>query len=348
MTFKDSKAGTIDDRTIRRVRSIPGVTMIYPIMRVLVPMQCRISFMGHRYRIDILGAGLPYSLIDKEIKGKEYKKSWKKPDIERDLPVLLPRAILDTYNNGMADKNRFKRFTEPELIGFPFDVVYGRSSIMSLDNPITIRSQVAGLTGAVDILALLIPIDAVEAINKKVLGDSYKREYLNLLIKVKDHESMTRTIAAIKKMGFIIESGKAVSRQIIELKERVGGIVAYLKYLVMALCVVAIAFSTLISTLNRLEYYRILRILGGSKVFISLSVVLKYALLGSIGAFVGMQALIYFSQQIQGFLHVYAPGITLAVSAEIKRRIIFYGVAIPVLSTLPAIIRLNIKGLNTD
>jgi len=83
-------------------------------------------------------------------------------------------------------------------------------------------------------------------------------------------------------------------------------------------------------------------------VFTSLSVVLKYALLGSIGAFVGMQALIYFSQQIQGFLHVYAPGITLVVSAEIKRRIIFYGVAIPVLSTLPAIIRLNIKGLNTD
>ena len=43
---------------------------------------------------------------------------------------------------------------------------------------------------------------------------------------------MLRLVARVKKMGYVLEKGKAVSGQIVQLKQRINRIIKYLKYLI--------------------------------------------------------------------------------------------------------------------
>ena len=104
----------------------------------------------------------------------------------------------------------------------------------------------------------------------------------------------------------------------------------------------------MIATLSRIEYYRTLRIIGSSRVFLTATILIKYSILGFIGAWAGVAILKHVSGLVAEYFHLSGIVISVSVPEKAFRSILLYGMLIPLLSTVPALIRLYTKGLSRD
>jgi ABC-type lipoprotein release transport system permease subunit len=157
-----------------------------------------------------------------------------------------------------------------------------------------------------------------------------------------------RVSKTLKKWGYNAETDKSVSENIIRLKSTVESALALFKYIVLGLAAAAIYFSSLISVLNRLDYYRLLRALGSSKLFITLALVFKYALLGAAGSWAGTSLLAFIFAKSSMFFKEGGMIFSLTISDEFYRTVFMYGIILPVLSILPALARLYSRDLSRD
>jgi hypothetical protein len=337
----------IDDGVLRKIRSMGGVNDIYPVTALKVPLQAQVRYLGFSYRSDILAFGVPYPMVGREIREDRYRRLWKDQERGAVIPVVVPRNILHSYNDGMAAPNGLPRVSEKGAVGFGFRLVLGKSSLKSLPGFVVSDAVIAGFTDQVDSLALIVPLKLAIDFNKKY-NQGYRSEYQYAYVKVKDHASLIRVSSMIRKMGFVVEAEKTVSRQIMKLSEAVSLIVGSLQLIIIIIAAIAIAFATAIATLNRIEYYRTLRVIGCSRLFLTFMIIVKYALLGLIGAAAGMELLMLASQQLAMYFNLTGIVMSSAVPQEDFRSAMLYGALIPVLSTIPAIIRLHFKGLSRD
>jgi hypothetical protein len=342
-----TNAQVISDRIVRRIWAIGGITEIYPVSALRIPIQARVSYMGYDYRSDILAFGVPYRLVAGELTGERYRKIWKDPARERVIPVLVPRNILQSYNDGMAAANGLPRLSERGAVGFGFRLLMGKSSIKALNGFEEMDAVIAGFTDQVDSLALILPLGLVSDYNKKFIP-GYRNEYQYAYIKVKDHASLIRVSSKIKELGLVVEAEKGVSRQIMRLKETINLIIKLLQSIIVIIAVIAISFATMIATLNRIEYYRTLRIIGSSRVFLTATILIKYTIFGFVGAWAGVTILKYVSGLVAEYFHLTGIVISVSMPDEAFRSILLYGMLIPVLSTIPALVRLYFKGLSRD
>jgi ABC-type lipoprotein release transport system permease subunit len=340
-------AAGISDRTLRRIERLGSVTEINPVAALRIPIQARVSYLGYNYRSDILAFGVPYRLIAGDLAGARYRKLWNDPAREKVIPVLVPRTILRSFNDGMAGANGLPRVSERGMVGFGFRLLMGKSSIKVLDGHEETDAVVAGFTDQVDALALILPLGLVNSYNGKFIQNS-RNEYQYAYVKVKDHPSLMRVSAGIQKMGLVVESEKTVSRQIMKLRDTIALIIRLLQAIIIVIAVIAISFAAMIATFNRIEYYRTLRILGASRIFITATIVIKHALLGLVGAWCGVAVLKYVSGLIAEYFNLAGIMVSVSLPDETFMKLLLYCMLIPVLSVVPALVRLYFKGLSRD
>ncbi len=348
--FRIKNRGTpvLDDRKIRRIKKIRGVKVIYPVMLAKVPVQAKISLFGLKYSTDMLCVGAPYRLVYRDIKSRRLRRLWLKPDFEKNIPVLFPGILLRAYNEGMAEPNMLPRISKKGIIGLKFQIYFGTSSLRRFDDHVEVDAALAGFTDKINSLAMVVPLSVSKYYNKKFDPEGWSNEYLYAFVKVKDHKALLKASAMIKKMGFIVETEKRLSREILKLKKNVDFLISGLMYLILFLSALTISFSTMIATMNRVEYFRIMRMLGASKTFIAFTIFFKYSIIGMIGSYAGMMLIEFGGQNITDLINVSIIKISLTVSKELGKKILLYGVLIPVVSTVPSLIRLYTKALNSD
>jgi ABC-type lipoprotein release transport system permease subunit len=342
------KGPELSEKALRKIRGLKGVKNVSPVVLTRVPVQARISMFGITYNTDILCVGVPYSFISGDFSSGKFKKMWKSHDPEKNIPVLFPSILIDAYNRGMAEPNMLPRISEKMVSGMRFKLLFGYSSLRKMEKYIQVDATVTGFTDRINSLAIVVPLRAAGYYNRVLHAGSKKESYLHAFVTVNDHSSQLRVSSLVKKMGFVVEAEKKLSREMLKLKRNVNLVIDLLMYLIVTLSVLTISFSTMIATMNRIEYYRILRILGASRNFISFSIISRYILLGIGGTFLGLQLIESLSEAVTGMINISFIRISLLFTEEIRSRIYLYGVMIPVVSTLPAIIRLNIKGLSRD
>jgi len=252
--FSDPDSIKLNDAALKKIRRINGVRTIYPVMTARVPMQARISLFTFRYRTDLLSIGVPYKLVKDDIKGSDYRRMWKNPSFEGEIPVLIPDSVLSAYNDGMAEPNGLPKISESSATGLGFQLFFGHSSIKSFNEYNEVSATVAGFTDRINALALIIPISVARYYNKKFNNDNSHKEYLYAFVKVGDHRSLLRASKSIRKMGFNVEVEKSISRQILNLKRNVNIVIESLKFLIIIISMIAVSFSTMIATMGRVEY----------------------------------------------------------------------------------------------
>lgn len=345
--LEEKRGPAISERQLTRIRNLAGVTDIVPVMALKIPLQARINYLGRGYRSDIMAFGVPYQLARDDIMKEKYRRLWREPDLKGEVPVLLPRSILQSYNDGMAAANGLPRLSERGALDFVFRLLLGQSSIKSLEGNREANAVIAGFTDRVDSLALIMPLKLVAALNRQ-FNESYRNEYQYAYIRVRDHAALLRVAPLIKKIGLVVEAEKSVSQQIMKLRDAIALIVASLQFIIMAVSVIAISFATVIATLNRIEYYRTLRVIGASRIFLTGMVLFKYALVGIAGAWAGLALLEYAAAAFARQFHLAGIMVSLSFPPEAARFVRTYGMAIPVASTIPALVRLYFKGLSRD
>jgi hypothetical protein len=335
------------DRTIRAIRTMDGVTEVIPVSSLRIPVQARVSYLGFRYRSDLLAFGVPYRLVEPDLARDRFRKLWRDPARERIIPVLVPRAILRSYNDGMAGPNGLPRISERGAVGFGFSLLMGRSSLKTLPGHEEVDAVVAGFTDQVDSFALILPLDLVSAYNRRFIRGS-RGEYQYAYVKVRDHAAFLKMAPRIRALGLVVETGKAVSRQIIALTDTIGLVSKSLQAVVLLLAVIAVSFATVIATMNRIEYYRTLRVIGASRLFLTAAIVLKYAILGLAGAWAGTALLQAAAGRFAEHFRLTGIMVPVTVSSATIRTVLLCGALIPVLSAVPALIRLYFKALSRD
>lgn len=345
--IKRDPSELITDRTIRSISQMDGVKKIDPVLPLKVPAQAAISFFGFSYRSDLNVLGVNESLISDDIIKASDRRRWNRPGISGSIPVVVPRMILNAYNEGMAASNNLPRITEKTAREFRLRLIVGKSSIRTLEDYTETTISIAGFTDRINVLALLLPVETVKSYNRQFNPGS-KNEYSSLFIEVKDHESLISISEVLKDGKFRVETDKTLSDSIINLKNIVESVISLFKILIIALSAVLVYFSGVISVFNRIEYYRLLRALGSSKLFIAFTLSFKYALLGAAGTFIGIEALSYIFQQSAHLINIEGLSATVEVTEDFRNKVILYGISLPLLSVLPALLRLYTKDLSRD
>ncbi len=343
---KDPSVKQLDGQAVSKIRRMDGIKSVYPVMASAIPMQAKISFFGLNYRTDLSALGVPYRYISRDLKSGEARRRWSSGDFDGEMPVLIPETILNAYNDGMADANNLPRISAKAAEGMSFSLAFGRSSIKELEDHVITRASVAGITNRIDSLALVVPEPAMRMYNRKY--NPGFDEYLYAFVEAKGHSELLKASSRISKMGFNVETEKSLSGHIVALKKNAALLIDGLMYLVIFITTVAVAFSTMIAVMNRIEYYRIMRMVGASKLFLSSAVVIKYLVLGLAASGCALAAIRYSAGLIKDIPLVAGLKISLSVPDDLGKAILAAGAAIPVLSTLPALIKLHYKALNID
>jgi Na+-transporting NADH:ubiquinone oxidoreductase subunit NqrB len=86
-------------------------------------------------------------------------------------------------------------------------------------------------------------------------------------------------------------NGTSLSPQIIVLQRSVNYFITVMIGLVITLASVAVALCSATAVWDRIEYYRILRILGSTKIFIAFTILLKNALSGFAAFWIGFSVM---------------------------------------------------------
>ena len=338
-------AKPLNEAALTRIRNMQGVKIVHPVMATSIPMQARISMFGFSYRTDLLCLGVPYDFIKDNIPGQRNRQRWTKPNFDLEIPVLVPETILNAYNDGIAPANNLPRLSKTAVNGLRFNLLFGHSSLRQIENSESLDGVVIGVTNKLDALGLIIPLSVVRHYNRKF---GYSSDYVFAFVETRDHASFAEVVKQIDAMGFITETEKTLSDHILTLKKNTRLLIDGLMYLVIFISVVAIAFSTMIAVINRVEYYRIMRMVGASKVFISFTVLVKYLILGLISAYCAL-AIIKFSSGMVNTLPVIAGlKIDFSLPQDFSSRMMWACSIIPVLSCIPALIKLYVKALNVD
>jgi hypothetical protein len=333
--------------TLKRMRGLKGVKTVFPVASLDIPLQARLSYLAFQYRSDILAFGVPYHLVSSDIKGRNNRRLWKRHRQGKAIPVLVPRSILQSYNDGMARANNLPRISEQGAVGLRFKLLLGRSSLKTIKGYEESEAVVAGFTDRVDSFALIMPLNQVMGYNRKLI-ESYRPRYQYAYLKTGDHSSLIRALGVIKKMGYAADVGKSLSQQILKLKSNVALILDSLKYIIVLISVFAAAFATVIATMNRIEYYRVIRIVGGSRVFLTVMILFKYLVIGTAGILAGLYLVKFMAGRFAALFNIGNMIGDLTVADETRTSILLYGSLVPVISTLPALARLFSKGLSGD
>ena len=333
-------AGTgkeLDSVAISRMTKIPGVKKVDPVMAVTVPTSATIYFFSFQYKTDLIAAGASFKFVEKDLKDKEMRDAWIKGTHEKGIPVLVPKTLIDSYNNGLAAANALPEIVPDKMSGLKFRLSFGRSSVNSFDGAYDSSSVVAGYTDKVNITGLVIPLKAAEEINKR-FGKTGR--YMFALVNVKDHKNFEDVKNRIKSMGYVVETGETLSSEILKLKRTVNAFIAMMITLVSVMAVVTTALCSVTAVWGRIDYYRIMRTLGASKFFIALTILIKFALMGFAASWCG----IFIIQHLKIYIlqSVTIPGVKLSleITAATIATVLTAGTLIPVAASLPAIIRM--------
>lgn len=311
-------------------------------------MQAVISFFGLNYKTDLVCIGVPEEFVRDDIQGNAYKISWKewKPGME--LPILIPEILLEAYNNSMAEPNGLPRITRDMAVGRELRIVFGKSSVREMDGSSAEDSRVTGFTDKVKSICLVIPIQAMSFYNNKFRKSGAGVSYMCAYVFASGHNSLLSISGRIEKSGYTVETDKTLSREMLSLKAKFETAFFLMTNIVLLLALFAAVFSTMIAAFHRLDYYRLLRVLGASRIFITAAILFKYSMIGFAGSFCGyflMQKLLslYMSSlKIQGFEIFLNAGKVSAWAAAGA------GALISVLASMPAIFVIHTAKMNQD
>ncbi len=335
--FSPGGGKIIDNNTLKKLRSINGVKSVDPVLAVTIPCSATIYFWTFQYNTDLVCAGASYQFIQKDLKTKEMRNAWIKGTHDKGIPVLVPKTLIDSYNNGLAAANSLPEIVPDKLQGLKFRLSFGKSSVANLASSFDSSSVVAGYTNAVNITGLVIPLNAAEEINKK-FGQTGR--YMFAIVKAKDHKNIESIKKQIKNMGYTYETGESFSSEIVKLKNTVNTFIALMVSLISVLALVSTALCSITAVWGRIDYYRIMRALGASKLFIAFTILVKFAVMGFLASVAGIYLITVAKNYALQAVSIPGFKLVLDINMKFATTVIMAGTLIPVLSSMPAIIRM--------
>ncbi|URA11255.1 ABC transporter permease family protein [Thermospira aquatica] len=266
----------IDDTILKKIQTLSGVKKVYPFLASQIPMEVQISLFGMGYKSDVVAIGVPWEFIQNEIP-QRYRSRWRKWKEGETVIALLPALLLDMYNQTLAKPNQLPLITEDFARGQKMKIVFGKSSLKSMETPVVIDGELAGFSRKIGEIALILPYAVVEHYNLHF--EKTKPEYSYVLVEAQNHESLLSLTRAIAKLKLNVSSQTEMSQEILTMQNHLKTVFRLLQGLIWGLCSIAIGLAAFLSSFRRQSYYHLLRVLGESRLFLLAMIGAKYILL---------------------------------------------------------------------
>ena len=183
---------------INEIKNIDHVSEIYPIIRYNNPVSLEASLFNQKLISDSLLFGVPFKLIEKDIKIKD---SW--VTNEKSIPVIIPKKIIELYNLSLGPNHGLPNMKEDYLLNKQIKIHLNYSSLLPElnDSPTkSLNARVVGFSDIINITGIAIPEEII-----KTLNFEKNPKASELIVKVDNSEFTSQTAKKIEKIDLQTE-----------------------------------------------------------------------------------------------------------------------------------------------
>lgn len=204
--------GGIDADTVAQVEKLPEVDAVYRQAHYPDPCQLGASYGGESLITDLV-----LEMADEQQVAHEVASGYRfvDPGPGKPIPAVMPRAVLDLVNSGIAVNTSLPQLTESALIGHGFDLYLGTSSFRPGPS-VRVRCVLVGVSDEIGAGGPAIPYDAGLRLAK---GNPIVHA---LTLKLHDPKDTQSVVSALSRLGL------AAPRQ--ELAAKVSSVATVLKW----------------------------------------------------------------------------------------------------------------------
>jgi hypothetical protein len=231
----DLGGDTLDEADLEKLRAIPGVDVVYPKMRLVVPALASGggSIFGEGMQTEIVADGVDPALVRKDVSDAFHEVDWapNSPPVpcarDRDcgqesycahgamecrpyIPALVSPYVVELYNGAFSRAYGLPKINPDALRGLSFEMTIGASSLRpSSGRVIRERMRLAGVSDQAIPLGVTLPLGHVRALNETLAGPKAGRRYHSAVLVVEDKERLGEIVQAIEELGLEIRDGGA-------------------------------------------------------------------------------------------------------------------------------------------
>jgi hypothetical protein len=222
MLWLQVETAVISPETVEKARALPGVKRLSPEATLRFPVSAEGSLLGNTYRTDISVTGIEPWLLGDDAPA-DFTYDFSKGG---EVPCILARYFLDLYNMTLAESNKLPKLSEQAAIGRKFTLYLGASSLrpVNFDRPDTkfkaVDSKIVALSRNPNLLGLIIPLEAVEAMNEWYgVG---RREYRGLHVELENPAALDAIREQLPALGLELVDSTATWRRAVTFIQLVG------------------------------------------------------------------------------------------------------------------------------
>lgn len=278
--------GQITQATIDALATLPDVAAVYPKTTVKLPLGARGGggLFGRRMYAELFMVGLEPELVADHVDTEKFRED----PASGVVPILISDQLLEVYNQSVAPSLGTPRLTAAMLMGFEFDIQVGRSLMLGSKGARTsgsARGRVVGVSPYALRLGVSVPTKTAERLLKKYAADYDGPAYTSVILRAESVAQVPALCAAVESMGLNVDESAADTSDLLLAGMLIASLVAGL---VMLLAALNIAHTFFASLSERRREMAILRALGARRLDLLLTVCSEAAIIGLLGALLGM------------------------------------------------------------
>ncbi|MFP4379343.1 MAG: FtsX-like permease family protein [Candidatus Sumerlaeia bacterium] len=222
MIWLQVETAKIGPDTVEKVAALPGVKRLSPEATLQFPVSAEATLVGVTYRTDISVTGVHGWLLgDDEPANFTY-------DFSKggQVPCVVAQYFLELYNMTLAESNNLPKLSEAAAVGRQFRLFLGESSLRpgkryNADAKVReLECRVAGLSRNPNLLGLVVPLEAVEAMN--AWYGITKKEYRSLHVELETAEAIDNIREKLPELGLELVDSTATWRRALAFIQLVG------------------------------------------------------------------------------------------------------------------------------
>ncbi len=303
----------IDEKTLAELGKIPGVTAVYPRMKLAIP--ATMALLGSRVPPEDLDrlASLPGITPDmveavrklevwmeimadgidpRLVKSDAAFGPFAEPPPGQPIPVLLSRRLIEIYNSSFARSRSLPPISEvliPYIPRLPLTLNESYIDRGRTGPKVETWIKVVGTSNYALLGGVTMPLDSVRRLNREFAGEDAAHVYDMAILEVPSSDKLTAVQASVRRMGLDIDTSQK------RMAESVGFAVTLvtLGFSLLSLAMVAVAAINIAHTFFMIIYERkreigLMRALGASRRDIRSLILGEAGLVGAVGGLAGL------------------------------------------------------------
>ncbi len=258
-------ARTINDETVTKIKTFPGVSKVEPQLSLRIPLRMEIEIAGQYAVTDAVVIGVEPETMKDKITTQipfEYNEVTSQP-----IPCIVPRMLLDMYNLAYAESIGLPKINEDFLRGKRFTMVLGESYLAGGNGGKSdkVLCRVAGLVSDASLVpGVYMPMEYARRLNTWYTGKE-EQPYTALQITIEQPGQVDSVAKQLSDLGLMVE-GNRWAYDSITFATRAGTVLLY-TFAILILLVTSFSILNLFSLImaHRRDEMRLLNAVGATR-----------------------------------------------------------------------------------